>query len=114
MSRSSTDRIFTVEIFGENNSFTIEATVDYEPCEDWLTGKVTYQPFVDKAWLVHGNRRRDVTDLLTEEQRKQITDEIDRCNLADKEDYELEFALNRIEAQAFYQQRKNDRIGRFR
>ena len=106
--------VYTVEIYGENNTFKIEATAGYDPIEDWITGRVTYQTFVDTAMLIHGNRRRDVTELLTEEQRKQITDEIDRCNLADKEDYELEMALNRIEAQAFYQQRENDRFGRFR
>ena len=73
--------IYTVEIYGNNNSFTIEATAGYEPCEDWLTGKVTYQTFVDKAVLVHGDRRRDVTNLLTEAQQQHIIKQIDENNL---------------------------------
>lgn len=97
MSRSSTDRIFTVEIFGENNSFTIEATVDYEPCEDWLTGKVTYVTCVDKAYLVHGSRRREVTNLLTDEQRKQITDKINRIHLAEYEEHLIDQAESAME-----------------
>ena len=79
--------IYTVEIYGNNNSFTIEATAGYEPCEDWLTGKVSYQTFVDKAVLVHGDRRRDVTNLLTEAQQQFIINEIDRRNLDDFNEY---------------------------
>lgn len=106
--------VYTVEILGENNTFTIEATAGYDPVEDWITGRVSYQTYVDTATLVHGNRRRDVTDLLTNEQQEQIVKEIDRCNLADKQEYEMERALNARQAEAFFQQREIDRIGRFR
>ena len=94
-------RIYTVEVYGENNTFTIEATACYEPYEDWLTGKVTYQPYVDKAWLVHGNRRRDVTDLLTEEQEKQIIDKINQINLTERENDLIDRAEAAREARCY-------------
>lgn len=79
------NRVYTVEIWNDYSSFTIEATAFYDAQEDWLTGRVTYVTCVDKAYLVHGSRRREVTNLLTDEQQKQITDEIDRINLAERE-----------------------------
>ena len=75
------DRVYTIEIYGENNSFKVEAIADYEPCEDWLTGKVTYQTCLDSVKLVHGNRRREVLPILTEEQQKHIVKQIDESNL---------------------------------
>lgn len=81
------DTVYTVEICGDNNTFTVEATVEYEPLEDWLTGKVSYRTHVDKALLVHGNRRRDVTEMLTDRQREEITTEVDRRKLDDFYEY---------------------------
>ena len=75
--------VYKVLVDGDNNSFQLEVTVDYEAFDDYLTGKVWYHTCVDTAVLVHGNRRRDVTDLLTDRQREQITKEVDRQNLLD-------------------------------
>ena len=75
--------IYKVTVDGDNNSFQLEVTVEYEALEDWLTGRVRYRTHVDTAMLVHGNRRRDVTSMLTERQREQITNEVDQQNLLD-------------------------------
>lgn len=94
------DTVYTVEICGDNNTFTVEATVEYEPLEDWLTGKVSYRTHVDKALLVHGNRRRDVTAMLTDRQRKEITAEVDRQNCEDYNEW-----LDRQIVDRFYEVR---------
>ena len=75
------DNIYTVEIYGDNNSFTVEATVYYDPVEDWLTGRVYYNTMLDSVKLVHGNRRREVLPILTEEQQQQIINSIDQQNI---------------------------------
>ncbi len=72
---------YIVEIYGANNSFKVEATPEYEPCEDWLTGEVTYNIHLDSVKLVHGKRKREVGHLLTESQIKHIVKEIERQNL---------------------------------
>lgn len=94
-------RIYTVEVYGDNNTFTIEATAYYEPTENMLTGLVRYYTRVETAMLVHGKRRRNVTDLLTEEQEKQITDEIDRVNLIERSEGMADRAERAREARLF-------------
>lgn len=69
---------YIVEINGDNNSFSLEVTPYYEPCEDWLTGNVSYNMHIDNAMLIHGSRRRDVTSMLTDDQKMHIIAEIDR------------------------------------
>ena len=71
---------YTVEIWGENNSFTVEAQIDFEPFENWIDGRMYYQPFLVSVKLVHGDRRREVVDIISEEQADYIIKEIFRIN----------------------------------
>lgn len=90
---------YMVEIYGENNSFNVEVTAGVEPWEDWLTGRVHYSPFIEKVILLHGERRRDVTKLITDNQAEDIFAEIarqDREVLAEKA---VDRYLDRLEGQ---------------
>ena len=84
--------VYTVTISGENNSFTVEATPEYEPIEDWLSNRVIYRTHLDSVKLVHGNRRREILPLLTKIQTEQIIAEIDQINCADWYEYQRDQA----------------------
>jgi hypothetical protein len=102
--------VYTVEVYGDNNTFTLEVTPCYEPNEDWLTGRITYRTEIETALLVHGNRRREVTDLLNDQQRNQIIAEIDRQNLELQAEKAIDRHFDRLEGQQWEYEHT---IGRF-
>ena len=68
----------SIVIWGDNNNFTVEVEYELEPSEDWYPGRVKYNINLTSAMLVHGNRRREVIELLTEKQIQHVIEEIKR------------------------------------
>jgi hypothetical protein len=100
---SSFTRTYTVEICGDNNSFTIEAETCCDPYENPINGKIEYSNVLTKATLIHGDRRRDVTGILTENHIEQINNEIDNI-------FQQELAEAEIDAYLSQQEYESEQI----
>ncbi|MBO5680380.1 MAG: hypothetical protein J6T08_01585 [Lentisphaeria bacterium] len=97
---SSFTRTYTLEIWGDNNSFTIEAETCCDPYENPVTGRIEYSDVLTKATLIHGDRRRDITRILTNDHIKQIHDGIDDILRAEIAEAEIDAYLDREENNA--------------
>ena len=68
---------YTMKIDSANNTLTVDVTAHFDFFEDF-DGNEQCNILLKSAQIVHGNRRREVLPLLTEEQQDFICKEIIR------------------------------------